>query len=244
AHPVAKSVNLKISSNGLGTLYDGPWSTDKDALFGPTFLYTFQAAGDRYLTLEARYGTAVRTTNLLVRVVNSAPTVTLEYGGTAYLNEAYSFNAKVADKNESDVGALCSRTTWSVSEPDTLSATSGCQVSVTFGAEGTRSVSVTAKDAENLVTTRSASLSVAPARANPYPTITSAGVYRLDRAYIGDQFIGCIDYAVAAGAVIDLRDQGCSFSIGSPPQRYSAQVEVDNPTGEALTYTWRLYVGT
>src|SRR5690606_25442569 len=94
------------------------------------------------------------------------------------------------------------------------------------------------------VTTRSASLSVAPARANPYPTITSAGVYRLDRAYIGDQFIGCIDYAVAAGAVIDLRDLGCSFSIGSPPQRYSAQVEVDNPAGEALTYTWRLYVGT
>jgi hypothetical protein len=241
AHPVAKSVTLKISSSGLGTLYDGPWSTDKDALFGPIFNYTFQQAGDRYLTLEARYGTSVRTTNLLVRVVNSAPTVTLEFSGNAYVGEAYAFSAKVADKNETDVGALCSRTTWSVSGSDVLSASSGCQVSVTFGSEGTRAVTATTKDAENQVTSKTANVFVYPARPNPYPIISTSGVYRRDSAYFNGQFIGCIDYAVATGTLITLSDKGCTLT-GVQPQRYSGQVEVENPSGEALTYTFRLYV--
>ena len=242
AHPVAKSVTLKISSSSLGTLYNGPWSTDKDALFGSSFNYAFQQGGDVYLTLEARYGQSVRTTNMLVRVVNSAPTLTLEYSGTAYVGEAYAFNAKVADKNETDVGALCSRTTWSVSGADTLSAAAGCQVSVTFGAEGTRSVSATTKDRENLVTTRTANLNVAPARPNPYPTIATSGVYRLDSLYFDGQFLGCDDFPVGTGAVIDLRDKGCTLFVGASPQRYSAQVTVNNPTNETLTYTFRLYV--
>src|SRR5690606_20832653 len=32
AHPVAKSVTLKVTNPSLGTLYNGAWSTDKDAL--------------------------------------------------------------------------------------------------------------------------------------------------------------------------------------------------------------------
>lgn len=242
AHTVAKSVTLKISSQSLGTLYNGPWSTDKDALFGSSFEYAFQNGGDTYLTLEARYGASVRTTNFLVRVINSAPTVTLEYSGQAYLGEAYAFSAKVADKNETDVGGLCSRTTWAVSGSDVLSATSGCQVTVTFGAEGTRSVSATTKDLENSVTTKTANVFVNPARPNPYPVITSSGVYSRDSWIVNGQFFGCRDNAVSTGATIDIDLTGCSLVIGDPPQRYSGQVGVDNPSNEALTYTFRLYV--
>ena len=240
----SSSKALKISSSSLGTLFNGPWSTDKDALFGSSFTYSFQQAGDVYLTLEARYGQSVRTTNMLVRVVNSAPSVSLEYSGSAYVGEAYAFNAKVADKNETDVGALCSRTTWSVTGPDTLSASSGCQVSVTFGAEGTRSVSATTKDKENQVTTKTANLSVSPARPNPYPIISTSGVYSRDSVFIEGQFFGCDDNAVGTGAVIALSAKGCTLSIIAAPQRYSAQVSVVNPTNEPLTYTFRLYVET
>lgn len=35
-HPVAKSVNLSVTSNLDGTLYSGGWSTDQSSLFGPT----------------------------------------------------------------------------------------------------------------------------------------------------------------------------------------------------------------
>lgn len=240
AHPVAKGVTLKVTAPTLGTLYDGGWSTDKDALFGSSLKYVFQQAGDYYLTLEARYGTSAATAVLLARVVNSPPTLAIQASGQPYQEEPFALSANVGDKNQSDVGSLCANTTWSVSAPDTVLPASGCQVEVTFGTSGNRTVSATVKDAENQTTTRSVTLAVQPPRENPYPVITDSGVYAVVSQYFNGEFIGCHDVAVGTGATIDLRDKGCFVVVGSAPQRYFAGVTVDNPSGETLSYDWRL----
>lgn len=241
SHPVANGVTLKVSSATLGTLYNGAWNTDPDVLFGSSLKYVFQQAGDHYLTLEARYGSSVSSGVLLARVINSAPTLSIQSSGLAYQDEPFAMSANVGDKNQSDVGALCSNTTWSVTSPDALSMSTGCQVDVTFGSSDIRIVSVTVRDAENLTTTRSVAITVQPPRENPFPVITTSGVYSLDSAFINGQFIGCRDVAVPTGGTIDLREKGCSLAVvGGQPQRYSAGVSVENPSGEALTYDWRL----
>ncbi|HZJ08194.1 MAG TPA: C1 family peptidase, partial [Trueperaceae bacterium] len=240
AHPVAKSVTLKVTSPTLGTLYNDVWSTDPDFLFGSSLKYAFQQVGDFYLTLEARYGTSVRTATLLVRVVNSPPTLAIQANGVAYQDEPFALSANVGDKNQTDVGALCANTTWSVSAPDTLTTTAGCQVEATFGASGDRTVSATVRDAESLTTTRSVTLAVQPPRENPYPVISASGVYSIESLFFDNQFFGCQDVAVGTGATIDLRATGCSIGIGAAPQRYFAGLNVENPSGEALSYDWRL----
>ncbi len=244
SHEVAKSVRLKVSSSVLGTLYDGPWSTDTDALFGSTLNYAFPQVGDQYLSLEARYGTVVRYALLIVRVNNSPPTLTLHAPSTAFVGEAFPITASVADPNETDLARLCSATTWTASAPDVvLSSSSGCEVVVTFGATGSRTVSATVRDREGLTTSRSVQRTVAPAPENPYPRILSGGVYSRDARFIDGTFIGCDNTPMTTGALIDLREQGCTLSIfGDPPWRYLAAVTVENPDGEALSYDWRLWV--
>lgn len=241
AHPVAKSVNLKVSSSLLGTIYDGPWSTDADALFGPVLKYTFPHQGDQYLALTARYGKVSSQAILHVLVVNSPPTLDLDAAGTVYQNEPFTITAKVFDKNEAGVAGLCANTTWTVSDPDTLSSSSGCQVQVTFGATGSRTVQASTHDTEGLTATKTFNPTVQPPPVNPYPRISGGGVYALDSLFFNGQFAGCISAPVSVGAVIDLRDIGCSITAQNP-HRYSASVSVENPDVEALTYDWRLYV--
>lgn len=243
SHGVAKSVRLKVSSSVLGTLYDGPWSTDTDALFGSSLYYAFPQAGDQYLSLEARYGTVVRYALLIVRVSNSPPTLTLHAPSAAFVGEAFPITASVADPNETDLARLCSATTWTVSAPDVISSSSGCEVVVTFGATGPRTVSATVRDREGLSTSRSVQRTVAPAPENPYPRILGGGVYSRDARYLEGVFIGCDHTPMTTGAHIDLRQQGCSLSVfGDPPWRYLTAVTVENPDGETLSYDWRLWV--
>lgn len=243
SHPVAKSVRLKISSNALGTLYDGPWSTDKDALFGPVLDYTFPSSGDQYLALNASYGSSSSQAVLRVRVVNSAPTLQFEGAGDPHQGEPYTLNAIVADVNEAGTTGLCANTSWSVDAPDTLSATSGCQVQVTFAATGDRAVRATTRDTEGLTASRTLTLNVGEPLPNPYPRISGGGVYASDPLFFHNTFIGCTNNAVSQGATIDLREDGCTLSvIGDPPKHYSAAVTVENPDAEALTYDWRLYI--
>jgi hypothetical protein len=84
---------------------------------------------------------------------------------------------------------------------------------------------------------------VQPAPANPYPQVTSYGVYARDALFADGIFIGCGDLAVAAGATVDFRQDGCTLAIiGAPPKRFRAAVVVQNPDAEALTYDWRTIV--
>lgn len=243
SHPVARGVALKVTSDRDGVLYNGPWATDPNALFGPELKRTFATTGVRTLTLEATYGSGRRTANLFLDVRNTAPTVNLSYSGTAYVGVAFPMTALISDINEADGSALCSRTTWSVDAPDALAAATGCAQQVTFGTTGSRQVRVSTVDNEGAAGFRNVTLNVQPAPANPYPQVTSYGVYARDALFADGIFIGCGDLAVAAGATVDFRQDGCTLAIiGAPPKRFRAAVVVQNPDAEALTYDWRTIV--
>jgi len=239
-HPVAKSVNLTVTSNLDGTLFNGSWSTDRNSLFGPELKRTFTTVGSRTLTLLARYGSSQASSSFVVNVTNTPPTLTLQYGGTPRQGEAYPITALITDPNEADTNQLCSKTNWSVDAPDTLSTSTGCSVSVTFGATGTRQVRVTTQDSEGATAAQTLNLNVLEPPVNPYPKITDYGVY--SREYSGGQFRICTSVKVAGGSTIVLSDIGCTLRIGPTPTRYYGGITVENPSNEALTYDWKLYV--
>lgn len=242
-HPVARGVTLKVTSDRDGVLHNGPWATDPNALFGPELKRIFATTGVRTLTLEATYGSGRSTANLFVDVRNTAPVVNLSYAGPAYVGVTFPMTALITDVNEASGSALCSRTSWSVDAPDAVSTTTGCAQQVTFAATGSRQVRVTTVDTEGATGVSNVTLNVQPAPANPYPQVTSYGVYARDALFVGGIFIGCSDLAVGAGATIDLRQDGCTLAvIGNPPKRFSAAVVVQNPDAEALTYDWRTIV--
>ena len=226
SHPVAKSVTLTVTSDKDGTVYNGPWSTDTNVIAGPVLKFTFASAGLRHLNLLARYGSSQASATLNVNVVNTPPTLTLSSSGDAHQSEPYQITAVIADKNEPDPNKLCATTVWSVDAPDALSATTGCQINVTFGATGSRTVSATTTDSDGAATTKTLTLTVQPPSVNPYPTITDAGVFT------------CGGPRVANGATIDLTARGC----GNNSLINLARATVDNPSNEALTYEWAIYL--
>lgn len=242
SHPVAKSINLTVTSSLDGVLYNGAWSTDPNSLFGPELKRTFTSVGSRTITLLAKYGTSQSSASFSLNVINTAPTITLQYGGSPNQGVAFPISAQIVDPNEPNLSNLCANTVWSVDSPDTLSATTGCAVSVTFGTTGNRQVRVSTKDSEGAPAINSAIINVSPPPQNPYPKITAYGVY--SREFVGTQFKLCGSPAVGNGSTIDLRQTGCNFLITQPtPLRYFAGVTLENPTNETLTYDWKLYVG-
>lgn len=241
-HPVAGSVSLTVADPGVGTVYDGQWSTARDVLVPPSLRHTFTTAGRHALALTARYGGTERRATLNVDVVNSPPVLAVNAAGSPSQGEPYPITAAVRDINESDTTGLCARTTWAVDAPDTLSATTGCRVTATFGATGSRSVRIATADTEGLTASTEYVVDVQPPPENPYPRVTSAGVYSRDIRRIEGQIIGCFDVAVTNGATIDFDAKGCTLNVGARPPRYSAKLEVENPDGEALTYAWTVLV--
>ncbi len=240
AHPVARSVHMVIRSDVEGVLYDGPWTTDRDVLGGTRAPHTFTATGRHLLGFTASYGSQSVRVGVAVDVVNSAPTLRLLGSGEARQGEPYAIAAQPADRNEADASGLCTRARWTVTAPDTLSGTSGCNQSVSFNTTGTRTVSVSTTDREGLAVTTALTIDVQPPAANPYPRISSAQV--LSRQPAGP-LNACLDVPVGDGQTIDLRSSGCIGSVGdTPPPRHSAHVEVENPGSEALGYEWTLYV--
>lgn len=236
SHSVATSVQLVVTSSRDGTLYNGSWNT-APYTFPVPMTRTFGTTGSRTITVRATYAGNVTQKTFTLNVVNKPPTISLSGSGTAYVGDPYFLTALVSDVNDAGTAGLCSRTTWQATAPDTLASTTGCQVTATFGAEGTRTVTATTRDAEGLTTTASLNVNVRPAAESPYPKVTSFGVYSRQLTYTL-----CFDVEVAAGATIDLRQNGCVSGGGTPPKRYSAAVTVENPTAEALTYDWQTSV--
>ncbi len=239
-HSVASSVSLVVRSDKDGVLFDGAWNTAQYT-FPPVLTRTFTTVGQRTITLRANYAGNVTEKSFVANVVNTAPSLSLSGSGTAYIGEPYSVSATVSDINDAGTAALCSNTTWSIAAPDTLSTTTGCQVTVTYGATGTRTVSATTRDADGLSTTRSLTLDVQPPPVNPYPRVTGYGVY--SRTLTSGPLYLCLNANVPAGNTIDFTENGCNF-VGETGthRRYSAFVQVENPDNEALTYDWRVYV--
>jgi hypothetical protein len=73
-----------------------------------------------------------------------------------------------------------------------------------------------------------------PAPAETYPRIKSVGVY----SHEAQNGSPCSPVPVNVGATLDLRDKGCENNAF----RYAARVEVENPSAEALTYNWTLFI--
>lgn len=241
-HPVARSVRVEIRSDVEGVLYDGPWITDRGALIGTRVPHTFNSTGRHLLGITGFYGDQSVRVGVAVDVLNTAPTLRLLASGDARQGEPFAIAAQAADLNETDATGLCTRARWTVTAPDTLSGTSGCNQSVTFNATGTRTVSVSTTDTEGLAVTTLLNVNVLPPAANPYPRISAARVLSRQPAGL---FNACLDVAVADGQTIDLRERGCIGSTGeTAPLRFTASVDVENPTSEALGYEWNLFTST
>jgi hypothetical protein len=211
-HPVANYVRLTVTSNRDGLLFDGQWLVNPPvggSLFGNNLRVNLQTEGLRTLTLTARYGSQVVTATKDVIVLNSAPTVRFETSGAPQQGESFVVNAVVTDPNESDLTGLCNAMTWTVTAPDTIVSGAGCTRTIRFGAQGEREVRASTQDREGRAGSGVLSLFVQPPPVNPYPRITSAGVYSRDSLFISGTFVGCNNNLVASNAVIDLRQTGC-----------------------------------
>jgi hypothetical protein len=129
---------------------------------------------------------------------------------------------------------------WTVTAPDVIVSGSGCTRIVRFGVTGARDVRVDSQDSEGRAGAAVSTFNVSPPPVNPYPRITSFGVYSRDYLRIGGQIAGCQNNAVANNAVIDLRQLGCVPLGVNVPERslHFSQVGIENPAAEALSYDW------
>lgn len=239
--PGASHVRLTVTSDRDGQLYDGQWVVETPAAPGGILLnndlwVTFQTAGQRTLTLTARYGKQVVTATKTVIATNSAPEIELESIGQPQEGEPFLITAIVTDKNEPSSEALCEAMTWQVEEPDVIVSGTGCARTVRFGVAGARMVRATTQDREGAVASVLRTFSVQPPPANPYPRVTGAGLYSRDLG--ANPIIGCRWNVVPSGAIVDLRQRGCSLLIGTQEPRFAAQIDVENPLDETLSYEW------
>ncbi len=233
-HPYAKQVSLTVTSDKDGKLFEGGWNTQNATVLArQTLPVVFTSLGVRTISLVAKNAAFEARASFTVSVFNSNPNIRLLYNGNPNQGENFVLNAIISDDNEPEGTTLCANATWSVSAPDTLNTNTGCLVQVKFGTTGSRQVSVVTRDSEGLPSpVKVETFQVSPPLANPYPRILASGVYSREVSGI------CRDIAVSSGNRIDLRESGC----GGAAQRFSAQVQVENPSGENLTYDWKLFV--
>jgi hypothetical protein len=128
---------------------------------------------------------------------------------------------------------------WEVKDFETLSIDGGVGAvtgtSKVVNVTRSKTFTLTATN-ESGSATQSVSVSVAetPPPTETFPRIKSAGVFSLE-AQNGSP---CSSIPVTFGTTLDLRDKGCDDN----PVRYSALVDIENPSAEDLTYTWTLFI--
>jgi len=241
-HPVANYARLTVTSDRDGLLFDGQWLVNAPvggSLFANSLPVTLQTEGPRQVTVVARYGSQQVTATRELVVLNSAPIIRFEDSGRPQQNENAVVSTVVSDINEADSASLCAAMTWQVTAPDAIVSGTGCSRVIRFGATGMRQVSVATRDTEGLPASASGGFDVLPPPVNPYPRVSSFGVFSRDTVNIGNLGTGCTANAVADSALIDLRQLGCKLSIlGADPSRFFSQVAIENPASEALSYDW------
>jgi len=241
--PGASHVRLTVTSNRDGRLYDGQWIVENPAtpggiLFNNELWATLQTRGEHTLTLTARYGTQVVSATQSVFATNTPPTIEFESFGQPQEGEPFVITAVVRDINEPTLADICNAMTWQVQTPDVVTSGAGCSRTIRFGSAGSRTVRATTQDRDGSTAAIVRAFSVLPPPANPYPRVMNAALYSRDLA--SNPLLGCARNAVASGAVVDLRRRGCSLLIGVAVSRFVAQLEVENPLNETLSYRWTL----
>jgi len=243
--PGASHVRLTITSDRDGQLFDGQWVVENPVapggmLFGNDLRVAFQTAGQRTLTLTARYGTQVVTATKTIVATNTPPQIEFETLGQPQEGEPFVVTAMVTDINEPSLTDICNAMTWQVQDPDVIVSGAGCSRTIRFGIAGSRTVRATTRDREGSTASLIRTFSVLPPPANPYPRVTSAALYSRD--FSSNPIITCQWNAVPSGATVDLRRRGCALLIGTQTPRFAAQLEVENPLNETLSYQWTLSV--
>lgn len=232
-------MHLSVHHSTAGLLHYGLWSTDRFSIFRPELKHTFDRIGSGEVTLEARYSGRVTRARFRINVVNTPPSIAFVTNFDAFFGEPHQITAEIVDRNEPDYATLCSSARWTVGADHQLSATTGCQVTVVFGATGRHRFNLEVTDRDGATTRDSVEFQVHPAPVNPYPRITDFGVFATVSAGVD----GCRHVRQPSGGVIDLRLSGCTPNpVGPTPPRYFASVTVENPSGETLTYDWQLLV--
>jgi C1A family cysteine protease len=243
SHPVANYVRLTVTSDRDGLLYDGQWLVNAPAggsLFANSLPVNLQTEGLRTLTITARYGTQLVSVTKTVLVLNSPPTIIFESFSVPQQNENYLINAIVTDRNEVNPGAICAAMTWSVNAPDTIVSGTGCDRVIRFGATGGREVRASSQDREGRAGSVISTFTVLAPPLNPYPRISTFGIYSRDFQRIENVIVGCQSNPVANNVVIDVRQLGCVPQGVNVPERarYFSQITVENPAAEVLSYDW------
>ena len=220
---VAEALDLEDGTPSIS------WSSDVDGALGSNVvsLPTFTTAGPRILTVVATdsHGQSVSKT-VTVNVVNTPPAPfgagpggpvpatapALFLGGARDVNDPNEFG------NATGMGVVtCDRIGWSVSAPDVLGATSGCQVLVTFNEVGLRTVMLTATDFHGASTSLDMVVSVGPPPPNPAPIITSMSIRNNDGTLLEP------DVFIAANNHVPL----------------TLEVSASDPEGDPLTFSWQ-----
>jgi hypothetical protein len=207
--------------------------------------HVFKKAGQHSITLTVKDSQgATATASMTLNVLNTAPTIKLEYPANIIEGEDQVFTAIIKDANESSI-ELCSSVVWTVTTPDTLSSTTGCTVKIRFPRVGQRSVSARVTDNQAASALANVTVTVQAPPANPYPRIKTSGMYsrQASGSGLGEQL--CLGVGVTSGTTIDLRNLGCKITfLGPDPSRYYSGAEIDNPSNEALSYDWKVYATT
>jgi hypothetical protein len=204
------------------------WSSDVDGPLG-TFANTsalFTSPGPRTITIVATDSQGLSVSeSVSVEVVNTPPTpfVTGPDGAIPATAQALFLGGATDPNDPNELGHLegmgvvsCDRITWSVSPPDELSATAGCQVLVTLNEPGVRTVTLTATDLHGASTSLDTLVSVGPPPPNPPPVISGISVT------LGDTALTPGDHICA----------NCGIPL-------TLDVSASDPEGDPLSFSWQ-----
>jgi serine protease len=205
---------------------DGPLGTDRSVQ------RTFTTLGSRTLTITATDSVgATSTQSVTLNVVNFAPVATLNSpsdGDTIFRTAATVLRGKATDRNETNDELACDNLTWTSSVAGDPFPKTGCDVEATFSSNGSRTLTLTAKDALGATDAKSVTVNVVdpPANLPPNVRVTSPE----DRAPVRTD-----EALTLSGTATDPE--------GSSPLTYQWTVQLSDNTpiviGDAASVQWK-----
>jgi len=198
-------------------------TSDLDGLLTPG-KHTFANPGLRTLTIQAQDSQGAKASaSFRIEVVNTPPVAFGSVGtDTVPATVPYYVSGAASDPNSGKLG--CDALFWSVTAPDTVRAlnlSNGvCVAEAVFNVQGSRSVTLTARDPQGAVSSpRVFNVYVTAPPPNPAPRITRMSVKDSD------------GYEVAEGS----RIRG--------GWRFALSIQATDPNGDPITYRWEASCG-